>query len=446
MLVYLGSPLTDEAIPASIDAVKSKVERLTHRLNVLPKHQALYLLKNCLGSVKLLYTLRTSRAYRFPDSLKAFDEIVRLGLSSICNVDVSGPMWSQATLPVAAGGLGTRRAEELSLPAFLASVHSVRSLVSEIIPFDLAGYLDSTPETWANASRSPPPDQELLWMQKAWDIPLVQRRSEEVLHALSQDPHNQARLLAVSSKESGAWLRALPVASLGNLLDDNSLRISVALRLGAVVSRPHSCVCSSVADARGYHGLSCRLSAGRHSRHAGINAIIKRALGTAEFPAQLEPAGLARSDGKRPDGVTLSPWSKGKCLCWDATVVCTMALSHFPASLSKAGAAASSAELRKSEKYRTLSNNFEFVPLGFETMGPWGPEAIRLIRDIGVRIKAITGEARAVDYLRQRISIEIQRGNAASVLGTFASSENLDDLFCSTRHCKKGWQLQWSPF
>ena len=29
----------------------------------------------------------------------------------------------------------------------------------------------------------------------------------------------------------------------------------------------------------------------------------------------LSPSGLFRSDGKRPDGLTLVPWSSGKALC-----------------------------------------------------------------------------------------------------------------------------------
>nr|XP_023018967.1 piggyBac transposable element-derived protein 3-like [Leptinotarsa decemlineata] len=40
-----------------------------------------------------------------------------------------------------------------------------------------------------------------------------------------------ARLKAVMPKESGAWLNALSVASLGTLLDDASFRISIGLRL-----------------------------------------------------------------------------------------------------------------------------------------------------------------------------------------------------------------------
>ena len=50
------------------------------------------------------------------------------------------------------------------------------------------------------------------------------------------------------------------------------------------------------------HGLSCRKSEGRHHRHASINDTIHRAMTAAKIPSRLEPSGLFRSDGKRPDG------------------------------------------------------------------------------------------------------------------------------------------------
>ncbi|CAH2250329.1 jg3672 [Pararge aegeria aegeria] len=61
----------------------------------------------------------------------------------------------------------------------------------------------------------------------------------------------------------------------------------------------------------------------------------------------LEPIGLARSDGKRPDGMTLIPWRLGRSLLWDATCVDTFAASHIQATSSMVGAAASSAEQAK---------------------------------------------------------------------------------------------------
>ena len=40
--------------------------------------------------------------------------------------------------------------------------------------------------------------------------------------------------------------------------------------------------------------------------------LIWRALTRAGVPAIKEPNGLARADGKRPDGLTLVPWREGR--------------------------------------------------------------------------------------------------------------------------------------
>ena len=68
-------------------------------------------------------------------------------------------------------------------------------------------------------------------------------------------------------------------------------------------------------DEQAIHGLSCIRSAGRQSRHAAINDVVKRALSSAQIPAMLEPTGLSRSDSKRPDGVTIAPWKSGRTAC-----------------------------------------------------------------------------------------------------------------------------------
>ena len=76
-------------------------------------------------------------------------------------------------------------------------------------------------------------------------------------------------------------------------------------------------------------GLSCRWSEGHHSRHSSLNDIIHRALSAAKISARLEPSGVARSDGKRPDGISMVPWKEGKLLVWDATCRDTLAPSHL---------------------------------------------------------------------------------------------------------------------
>ncbi|GAU89682.1 hypothetical protein RvY_02201 [Ramazzottius varieornatus] len=56
-----------------------------------------------------------------------------LGFQSIANIDMNDDTWRQASLPVANGGLRLRCAAELTLPAYLASVHAAHHLVSQIV-------------------------------------------------------------------------------------------------------------------------------------------------------------------------------------------------------------------------------------------------------------------------------------------------------------------------
>ncbi|XP_075975622.1 uncharacterized protein LOC142976226 [Anticarsia gemmatalis] len=253
--------------------------------------------------------------------------------------------------------------------------------------------------------------------QRQWDVPLCAKVRQSLLDSTSTAAE-RARLLAVGEWESGLWLQALPSSNVGIMLDDATFRLAACLRVGAPCVSPHRCHCGVLVDNLGHHGLSCSRSAGRISRHCSLNDIIRRALVTAGVPAVLEPNGLARDDGKRPDGMSLLPWKMGRPLVWDATCVDTLAPSHLPSTSICSGAAAAAAESLKRRKYANLIGDCIFEPFGVETMGSWGPSAKKIFFDISRRIISTTRDQRAGLYLGQRISIAIQRGNAASLLGT----------------------------
>ena len=79
---------------------------------------------------------------------------------------------------------------------------------------------------------------------------------------------------------------------------------------------------------------------------------------------------------------------------------------------------AESAEDRKAEKYRGLPASHSFTPpVAIETLGAIGPRSMLFLRDLGRRIALESGEPRSTDYLLQRLSVAVQRGNAASVRG-----------------------------
>ncbi|XP_055357023.1 uncharacterized protein LOC129602087 [Paramacrobiotus metropolitanus] len=432
-LHYLGAPIHDDAVAGALVSVTEVIARMTKRLNLIPAHQALYLLRCSMGTVKLIYKLRASRCYQQKALLKAFDDIIRQSLTSITNVNITEGIWMQASLPIIEGGLGIRSVETLALPAFLASAYSVAPLTSEIIEFQPQIYCRDAAAEWQEVTQLDLPHHDARPVQKVWDNPIVQNTVERLRTVAGNDISEQARLNGVSTKENGAWLGALPAASLGNLLTDSAVRIVVGLRLGAPIITPHRCVCGEWADARGYHGLSCKKSRGRIPTHKCLNAIVKRSLALAGFERELEPQGIFPTDSKRLDGVTLTPWERGRMLAWDATCVNTMAISHIVATSTRAGAAAAQAEQGKIEKYRDIGQDYLFRALGFETLGPPGPEAVRTITEFGQKIRQETGEKRATEYLRQRISIEMQRGNAASIMGTAPMGANLDQIFCVIR-------------
>jgi hypothetical protein len=76
-----------------------------------------------------------------------------------------------------------------------------------------------------------------------------------------------------------------------------------------------------------------------------------------------------------------------------------------------------------------ISSNYVFKGLAFETLGPWCKEAIDFINVIGNRLIAESGDSKSKKFLFERISLAIQRGNAASIRGTFPDSAILSEIF-----------------
>jgi hypothetical protein len=76
-----------------------------------------------------------------------------------------------------------------------------------------------------------------------------------------------------------------------------------------------------------------------------------------------------------------------------------------------------------------ISSNYIFKGLAFENLGPWCKETIDFINVIGDRLIAESGDSKSKKFLFERISLAIQRGNAASIRGTFPDSALLSEIF-----------------
>ena len=167
-------------------------------------------------------------------------------------------------------------------------------------------------------------------------------------------------------------MNCLPSTAIGTMLDNESVRIAISQRLGLPVCVPHKCRCGAIVDRYGLHPLSCRFSAGRLPRHSTLNDIIKRALSSAGFNAVLEQVGIDRGDGKRPDGMTVFPFSREKCLIWDCTCVDSFSPSALALTATEPGSASRSAEVRKNLMYEGLYDRYILQAIAIETSNVFG--------------------------------------------------------------------------
>ena len=200
------------------------------------------------------------------------------------------------------------------------------------------------------------------------------------------------------------------------LLDNKTLRISVALRVGLNVCLAHQCRCGATVQSDGLHPLSCCFSAGQFPRHSAINNIIRRlkkkSLDTAGLHSILKPVDLDRGDGRRPDGVTPFPFKGGKVLAWDATCTDSFLTCNLCSTIQNPGSASSVAVDLKRQKYSQLVADLELVPLAVEASGIIGSVGCSLLTDIDRCILRVTNDLCQMSYIFQQISVAIILGNA----------------------------------
>ena len=148
----------------------------------------------------------------------------------MCNVIFDNISRTPLALPAETGGLGVSSASLLALPAFLASAFGASDFRTTIFS-----------ETFEDLS-----------FTKALEKWLSLTNEQE------------------SPLEGTRRLNVVPCKNLDQKLDDQQLRISIALRLGANICVAHTCHCGKRVERDGLHGLSGTKSAGRFSRHTTL--------------------------------------------------------------------------------------------------------------------------------------------------------------------------------
>ena len=95
---------------------------------------------------------------------------------------------------------------------------------------------------------------------------------------------------------------------------------------------------------------------------------------------------MSRTDEKRPDGLTLIPWQRGKSLTWDVTVTDTVVDSYLHQTSTKAGCAAENVATWKEDKYVDRQQTYTFISLAFKTLGPINVKGVEFLQELGYRL------------------------------------------------------------
>jgi len=124
--------------------------------------------------------------------------------------------------------------------------------------------------------------------------------------------------------------------------------------------------------------------------------------------------------------MTQIPWRSKKLLVWEVTVVGTTAESYVAAAARGRGEVAEMAATRKCQKYPELSMAYLFLPIAVETLGPMNDSAHEFFEILGRKMAGVSGDSREVSFLFQRLSVIVQRFNAALFSDMFTLHDGLD--------------------
>ena len=100
--------------------------------------------------------------------------------------------------------------------------------------------------------------------------------------------------------------------------------------------------------------------------------------------------------------------------------------SYITSAAFEAGVVASQEEERKIWKYNHLDASLHFTPVAVETAAVFVPQTKNFFKDLSHRIRSSTREDKAFFYLSQGVSVAIQKGNSATIMGTIGPM-TLDD-------------------
>ncbi|XP_075259889.1 uncharacterized protein LOC142351636 [Convolutriloba macropyga] len=381
---------------------------------------ALGILRYCLGTPKLVYSLRTNTpSNEMLEVLKSFDDGQREVLDQIIGSIIDDDAWQQSSLPISLSGLGVRQSQEQYKSAFVGSILASDELVNKITSrrpseSDTFKELQQSLEQFNILSHTQKKIQEALDKEKLADLIRNQSSTRE-----------KARLQSLCLPHSGAWLAAPPIPALGLHLPAKEFQVSVKYRLGiAVYDQERKCpYCKSgTLDTFGDHAVACHGRGDAISRHDRIRDRIASACSAANLSPIIEKRNLIAENNSRPGDVYLPCWKSGQSAALDITVTSSLQPNIISHASEKSGYAIEAAEDRKYAQYENscAQQGIMFVPLAIEVLGGLS----RTLKKALLRMSLLAdsrnyqsvGQSIAFDRAVQSLSVVIIRGSANMLL------------------------------
>ena len=86
------------------------------------------------------------------------------------------------------------------------------------------------------------------------------------------------------------------------------------------------------------------------------------------------------------------------------------------------------AEEKNIDEYTSLGMGYSFTPVAIKTSEATGKRSFTFVKELGYRVRQCTSVVKERACLLQRLSVAVQRGNMASVLGSVRGRSG-PDLF-----------------
>ena len=237
----------------------------------------------------------------------------------------------------------------------------------------------------------------------------------------SRSDTTSARLLAVSAKGAGNWLKAIPNLP-SHVLNDTHYQLAMRLRLGLPpndIMQSNCGACKAPLHNDIWHYLSCvkRRKNELNMRHDQVNRALELYSLHAGIIARVEPSGLSQDDRMRPDlQLLMDQYNK----LVDVTIVNPTCPSHIKQGQTQLKTAHDACE-QKRNKYKNVARqqHAEFIPFAIEMYGGLSNSARSLIQQIAVfAADHLSGWSKEeiVENLNSSVAIAVQRGNAFAAL------------------------------